>query len=180
MNERQYHQGVERLRAPERVALLEVERVVQLALEGVDTHRVLDVGTGSGIFAQAFDSSGLQVTGIDANPAMLVAARSYVPGGTFQVGVAEDLPFPDRSFDLVLMVHVLHETDDPLKALQEARRVARQRVVVVEWPYHEDTFGPPLMHRIRSEQIVDLARKAGLNTPEVLTLSHMVLVRLAV
>jgi ubiquinone/menaquinone biosynthesis C-methylase UbiE len=180
LNERRYNQRIEQLRSPERVAFLEVERVVQLALEGPDLHTVLDVGTGSGIFAQAFAERGLKVTGMDANPAMLEAAQSYVPDGAFRLGVAEDLPFSDQSFDLISMVHVLHETDDALKALQEAHRVAKRRVVVVEWPYHEDTFGPPLAHRISSDQIIDLARKAGFTTPETFTLSHMVMVRLSV
>ena len=34
-----------------------------------------------------------------------------------------------------MLGHVLHETDDPVAALVEARRAARLRVVVLEWPY---------------------------------------------
>ena len=54
MHERRFTGDVERLRAPERIARLEVDRVVNLCLEGTRVDNVLDVGTGSGIFAEAF------------------------------------------------------------------------------------------------------------------------------
>ena len=66
MHEKRFDGGIERLRAPERVARLEVERVVDLCLEGVEIKNVLDVGTGSGLFAGAFFERGLEVAGIDA------------------------------------------------------------------------------------------------------------------
>jgi hypothetical protein len=44
--------NLEKLRSPERMALLEVERVVQLTLEGCVADSILDIGTGSGLFAE--------------------------------------------------------------------------------------------------------------------------------
>ena len=70
---------VERLRAPERLERLEVARVVDLVLDSVHLQTGMDVGTGSGIFAEEFARRGLAVTGIDANAAMLHSARQYVP-----------------------------------------------------------------------------------------------------
>jgi len=90
MHERRFNREIERLRDPERIARLEVERVVDLALEGLkEVQSVLDVGTGSGLFAEQFAAKGLQVTGLDANPEMIPAARQYVPAGTFHEGIAE-------------------------------------------------------------------------------------------
>ena len=57
------------------MALLEVPRVVDLCLEGIEASRALDVGTGTGIFAEAFAARGLQAIGIDPNPGLLEAAR---------------------------------------------------------------------------------------------------------
>ena len=127
MHERRFNREIERLRDPERIARLEVERVVNLALENLkEVQTVLDVGTGSGLFAEQFAAKGLKVTGLDVNPEMLPAAQQYVPSGTFQEGVAEKLPFLDGSFDLVFMGLLLHETDDLLAALREAHRVTLQ------------------------------------------------------
>ena len=162
MHERRFNREIERLRDPERVARMEVERVINLSLESLDrVQTVLDVGTGSGLFAEAFAGRGLKVSGLDANPDMLPAAQQYVPSGTFPEGTAEKLPFPDGSFDLVFMGLLLHETDDPLAAIKEAYRVAVQRVAVLEWPYEDQPIGPPLADRIPFERIADFARQAG-------------------
>jgi ubiquinone/menaquinone biosynthesis C-methylase UbiE len=161
MHEKRFAGEIERLRSAERVERLEVERVTALCLEGQQPTSVLDVGTGSGLFAGSFSNHGLKVSGVDANPEMLAAARQFVPTGDFREGTAEALPYPDGSFDLVFLGLVLHESDEPLKSLQEARRVARQRVCILEWPYREGLFGPPLAHRLKPEDLIDWFQKAG-------------------
>ena len=172
-NERRFHGGPERLRSPERLALLETARVVQLCREGIDLQSVLDVGTGTGVFAEAFRQGSLRVAGIDPDADLLAHARRFVPDGVFQVAVAENLPFEEGSFDLVFLGHVLHETDDPVRALSEARRVARARVVVLEWPFRAEDRGPPLAHRISPERVLQAAQTAGLTSMERIALAHM-------
>lgn len=176
MHEKRFDREIERLRDPERIARLEVGRAVDLALENlVDPQNVLDVGTGSGLFAEKFAARGLQVTGLDVNPEMLPAARQYVPTGIFQEGVAEKLPFPDGSFDLVFMGLLLHETDDTLAALQEAHRVTRQRLAVLEWPDEEQPFGPPREHRLPFENFKTLASQVGFGQITSIRLENLVL-----
>jgi ubiquinone/menaquinone biosynthesis C-methylase UbiE len=102
-----------------------------------------------------------------------------VPGAQFSEGIAESLPFPDSSFDLVFLGLVLHETDDTLRALTEARRVSRLRVAVVEWPYRVEEHGPPIEHRLEPARVMELARSAGLRSVERLTLSHTELFRMS-
>jgi ubiquinone/menaquinone biosynthesis C-methylase UbiE len=178
-HERRFQGEAERLRSADRIALLEVNRVVSLSIEGLSAVRsVLDVGTGTGVFAEAFSKSVKVVTGIDTNAELLAIARMFVPGAQFQEALAEKIPFADRSFDLVFLGHVLHETDSPLKALKEARRIARSRVVILEWPYLEEGQGPPLEHRLRPEVIEDLAGKANFRLVECIKLAHMDLYRL--
>jgi ubiquinone/menaquinone biosynthesis C-methylase UbiE len=178
MHERRFHGEPDRLRNPERVALMEVDRTADLALEGLEARTALDVGTGSGLFAEAFARRGLVVSGVDANPQMLPAAKKYVPEGDFHPATAEKLPFADAAFDLVFLGHVLHETDRPLQALKEARRVSRRRVAVYEWPYMDEPVGPPLAHRISPARVETLARQAGFVTIEPVQLDHMVLLLL--
>ena len=98
MHEKLYDGTVERLRSPERVARLEVERVVSLCLEAADLRSVLDVGVGSGLFTEAFAQRGLEVAGVDVNPEMLIAARQFVPQGDFCESTAEELPYLNASF----------------------------------------------------------------------------------
>ena len=180
MHEKQFDGSIERLRSPERVARLEVERVTGLCLEAGSFKTVLDVGVGSGLFAEAFYRRGLKVSGVDINPHMLPIAKQFVPQGNFHEASAELLPFPDASFDLVFMGLVLHESDEPLKALQEARRVARKRVCILEWPYLQSEFGPPLAQRLNSTDIADLTQQAGFIHLENIQLTHLAFYRLTI
>ena len=174
MHERRFNREIERLRDPERIARLEVERVVNLALENLEgVQTVLDIGTGTGLFAEQFAAKGLQVTGLDVNPEMLPAARQYVPAGTFQEGVAEKLPFADASFDLVFMGLLLHETDDTLAVLSEAHRVVVKRLAILEWPDEEQPFGPPREHRLSYVKIASLAKQAGFKEVQEVRLDNL-------
>jgi ubiquinone/menaquinone biosynthesis C-methylase UbiE len=176
-----FHGSPADLRSPDKVAHLEVGRVVDLSLEGIAAGDMLDVGTGSAVFAEAFAARGLRVAGVDGNSEMLTLARGFVPAGDFRLAQAEALPFPAHTFDLVFMGRMLHETDDAVAALREARRVARQRVAVLEWPYLLEEHGPPLEVRLSAERLNELAAKAGYRLgADALPLTHWVLYRLSV
>ena len=177
-HDRRYNEGGDRLRAPERLTLMEIARVIQLCLEDMDVQTVLDVGTGTAVFAEAFARVGLTVQGVDSNPELLTIARTFLPNAIFQEACAEELPFGDYEFDLVFLGHVLHETDDPLAALKEAHRVAFKRVALLEWPYIEEEKGPPLKHRLSPEKINSLATLAGFHSVETIHLKHMDFYRL--
>ena len=161
MHERRYNSEIERLRSPERTERLEVQRVVDLCLEGAQLRSVLDVGTGSGLFAEGFAKKGIAVTGIDVKPEMVDASRKLVPGVVFEQAPVELIPFEDKSFDLVFLGLVLHEADDVEQALKECKRCAQHGVYVLEWAYREEDFGPPLEHRLKSEDLVSMAKKLG-------------------
>ncbi|HWQ45980.1 MAG TPA: methyltransferase domain-containing protein [Longilinea sp.] len=176
MHERRFNRDIERLRDPERIARMEVDRVVSLSLEGLaEVHTVLDIGTGSGVFAEQFSGIGLQVTGIDVNPEMLPAARQYVPAGEFFESTAESLPFHGVTFDLVFMGLLLHETDDTPAALREAYRVAGSRLAILEWPDEDQPVGPPREHRLAGEKIISLCQQAGFKPNRTIRLSVLAL-----
>jgi len=177
-HERRFQGEPDRLRAPDRLARMEVPRVAALSTEGITVESALDVGTGSGVFAEAFAAQGIAVTGIDVNADLLTVARQSVPTAQFRQAPVERLPFADRSFDLVFLGHVLHEADDPLAALKEVHRVTRSRVAILEWPYRQEEKGPPLEHRLRSEIVANLAAQAGFQHVETIHLEHMDFYRL--
>jgi ubiquinone/menaquinone biosynthesis C-methylase UbiE len=174
MHDRHFHGEPARLRSPERVLLLEVDRVVALSLDGIVASTMLDVGTGSGLFAEAFANKGLEVTGIDDSREMVDAAQNHVPQGHFWQARAEDLPFSDKAFDLVFLSLVLHETISPVQALKEARRVAQHRVVILEWPYKDEEQGPPQTDRLEPNMVARFAREAGFQACEEKPLSRMI------
>ena len=177
MHERRYAGEADRLHTAERIALLEIDRVVNLSMKGIDPESVLDVGTGTGIFAEAYAGKGAKVSGVDPNPQLLNRAIELVPEGKFLSGVVEELPFEDKSFDLVFLGHVLHESDDRSKALSECARCARKRVAVLEWPYKAEETGPPIEHRLRIDEILEPSKSLPFTTIDTIKLSHMVLVR---
>jgi ubiquinone/menaquinone biosynthesis C-methylase UbiE len=173
LNERTFHGGADRLRDPARVELMEIDRVVILSCEGISVRSMLDVGTGTALFAQAFAKAGMSVAGIDISEDMLSHARRFVPEGNFTTGNIEKIPFDDGSFDLVFLGHVLHEADDVIQALAEALRVAKKRVAVLEWPYVGGAMGPPIEHRLRNEDIISGAQSAGFLNVNNIRLKHM-------
>jgi demethylmenaquinone methyltransferase/2-methoxy-6-polyprenyl-1,4-benzoquinol methylase/phosphoethanolamine N-methyltransferase len=106
--------------------------------------RVLDVGCGPGSLTAALKAPvGAQgsVHGIDASPEMIeVARRKATKAGVdvnFQVGVAEALPFPDKTFDLVVSQLAVHHLPDDLKqaAFREMHRVLKSdgRCLIVDF-----------------------------------------------
>lgn len=87
--------------------------------------RVLDIGCGAGraMYLAARVVGTLNVTGVDPTPALASTARKRLPGATVEVGVAEDLPFPDRGFTVVWTISAHHHWDDSETGLREVYRV---------------------------------------------------------
>jgi ubiquinone/menaquinone biosynthesis C-methylase UbiE len=175
MDEDKVYRSIQGLRAPERLAILEADRVASLSLQHHKIQSVLDVGTGSGIFAEVFIGLGLNVTGIDIQEAMLSAARMLIPRAHFELGSAEAPPFANGSFDLCFLGLILHESSSPLRTLQEAHRVASERVAILEWPYKEQEMGPPLNHRLKADDVLHHASALGFSRTQAMSLQYLVL-----
>jgi ubiquinone/menaquinone biosynthesis C-methylase UbiE len=175
VNTKPIPEKIAKLRRPERVAEMEVERVVGLTLADSPACRLLDIGTGSGLFAEAFQKAGARVVAVDPDPEMLIAARGFVPELAAAAASAEALPFSSARFDRAFMGMVLHETRDPIQSLAEMRRVARSTAVVLEWPPPDPGQPSPPARRFSPEELRELAAAAGFNRCDVLPLKHMIL-----
>jgi SAM-dependent methyltransferase len=89
-----------------------------------DARTVVNVGAGTG----SYEPVRCQVVAVEPSAVML-AQRA--PGSAPVVqGVAESLPFRDRSFDVALAVLTIHHWSDQRRGLAECARVARRRVVL--------------------------------------------------
>lgn len=98
---------------------------------------VLDVATGTGNAALAAARRNCIVTGVDSAPELLDHARrrAEVEGLAveFRDGDAEDLPFPDDSFDFVISTLGVQFVADQQKAARELRRVCRNTIGLSNW-----------------------------------------------
>jgi ubiquinone/menaquinone biosynthesis C-methylase UbiE len=110
--------------------------------EAVDVRsgqKVLDVATGSGNTAISAARRYCDVTGIDYVPTLIGQARERAEAEgmqiTFEVGDAEDLPYPDASFDVVLSTVGVMFAPDQDKTAAELLRVSRPggKIGLVNW-----------------------------------------------
>lgn len=101
---------------------------------------LLEVGCGMGSDLLQFARGGSIVTGLDYTPRSVEISRRrfrvYDVPGTFLIGDAENLPFPDASFDVVYSNGVLHHTPDTERAIDEVYRVLRPGGVAKVMLYH--------------------------------------------
>jgi 2-polyprenyl-3-methyl-5-hydroxy-6-metoxy-1,4-benzoquinol methylase len=102
----------------------------QKMLELVSKHAgktILDIGCGHGVNCIELNRRGFQCSGIEANEEYFKEAQKYFEAYHMK---AEELEFPDKSFDSVIMLEVLEHLEDPHKALQEAARMARKNLIL--------------------------------------------------
>src|SRR3954469_10692922 len=101
--------------------------------------RVLDVATGSGNAAIAAARRGCEAVGIDYVPALLQRGRIRAAAEHLDVrfveGDAEDLRFPDASFDAVISIYGVMFAPDHRRAAAELARVCRPggRIALASW-----------------------------------------------
>ncbi len=91
--------------------------------------QVLDLGCAGGFMAEALDERGAVVTGIDPAEEAIAAARAHAEQTgrkiSYDVGVGENLPYPDHGFDAVVCVDVLEHVQDLQQVIREIARVLR-------------------------------------------------------
>ncbi len=130
--------------------------------------QVLDVGCGTGTLAmdvaRRVGRAG-RVAGVDPGTEQIArarakAARRHVPI-EFQIGVIEQLPFPDQTFDVVLSTLMMHHLPTPLKrqGLAEIARVLKPggRLIIADFKRKKDRAGQAARFHAGGSSMQDLA-----------------------
>jgi len=120
------------LRRPQTQAAFELEiQLMRDLLQPMRGETILDVGCGTGACLKAYLEMGLRVTGLDPSTYMLDIALDKIGNrASLYRGYAEDLPFDDNSFSYASLFTSLEFVADPKKSLEEAFRVAKDRVFI--------------------------------------------------
>jgi SAM-dependent methyltransferase len=101
---------------------------------------LLDIGCGAGGALVIAAEMGADVAGLDAAPNLVAIARERLPGARIEIGEMEELPFADRSFDIVTGINSFQFAGDLVSALKEARRVLKEdgTLLMLVWGRRQD------------------------------------------
>jgi 2-polyprenyl-6-hydroxyphenyl methylase / 3-demethylubiquinone-9 3-methyltransferase len=90
---------------------------------------VLDVGCGGGFSCEFMAARGVNVSGIDQSQKCIDAAMQHAYNSGLEIdyrcGVAEQLPYADQSFDIVVCVDVLEHVEDVKQVISEVSRILK-------------------------------------------------------
>jgi 2-polyprenyl-3-methyl-5-hydroxy-6-metoxy-1,4-benzoquinol methylase len=150
--------------------------------------RVLDIATGPGYIAEAFAGTAREVIGIDLTDAMLSIAKERtkergISNVSFRTGDAQNVPFENGEFDVVVCRLALHHVTHPLQVVREMARVTRTGgTVLVEDIFaseHPDRAGyqdrweilrdPSHVRTLPLSELLQIFREAALETDFVTT-----------
>lgn len=139
----------------------DVNQVVADALRLNGDEYLVDIGCGTGEFLKHLTAQGHrgQLVGIDTSPAA-VATASQVPGAHGVRGAAENLPLSDNVCDVLTARHMLYHLTNPVRALQEFRRVTRPGGTICIVVNHARTC------RRTHDLVAEIAARYGLTEPD--------------
>ena len=158
-----------KLNDPKRLKYLNPDLIWEKA--GIKNPSVLiDIGAGTGFFSLLFSMKMKKgkVYACDISDEMLSwMGENLSPkskGRVIPVKMEESsVPLPDEMADLVYMINLHHELEQPQRILGEARRLlmGRGKLLIIDWKKERTPEGPPLEIRVTEEVIESQMLKAG-------------------
>ena len=131
---------------------------------------LIDIGAGTGFFALLFSRKMKKgkVYACDISDELLAWMNDNLPaeskGVVIPVKMEESsVPLPDSTADLVYMINLHHELEEPLRILEESRRLLNEggKLMLIDWKKEETPEGPPLEIRVTEETIEDQMHASG-------------------
>lgn len=132
---------------------LPINAYLSLSPKDQQIAKILDFGCGPGDNSLRFSRVGFQVTGFDISENNIQSCKklfekNLIPG-TFVMSVAEELPFEDESFEVVVGIDILHHVDIT-RSINEVRRVLKENGIAV----FREPIEVPLLDNIRNTTFV--------------------------
>ena len=94
---------------------------ITIKLLKIKDEKVLDVGCGTAFYSNLIEN----YTGIDPSKEMLKQSKANVI-----LGKGENLPFKGKEFNTVISISAIHNFDDPIKGIEEIKRVAKDKIAI--------------------------------------------------
>jgi SAM-dependent methyltransferase len=125
---------------------------------------VLDLGCATGELLGLLDQTGVRLFGVDLNPRAIETAQTRLPGASLHTGTMRDEPFPETSFDVVMMVDFIEHVRRPREELAlVVSRLAPGGSVVISTP-RVDSITSRLTRRVwpqyREEHLTYFTRQS--------------------
>ncbi|MDZ5724163.1 class I SAM-dependent methyltransferase [Acetobacterium carbinolicum] len=156
-----------------------VETLKNLGLKETDSFA--DIGCGIGYFTipAAKMIGNNNAYALDTSPEMLeeLELRSKAAGiKNIEIVKTQDLDLmiPDASVSFGLMVNVIHEIVDKNQFLEESSRIIRPggKLAIVDWEKAETKTGPPIDHRIGSDEVKTMLAEIGFECQEMINIAE--------
>ena len=168
MNNRFNPKKLEKLNNPKRLKDISPEYIWQ-KLDLPNTKTLVDIGAGTGFFSVPFqklsktgkvyacDISGVMISWMEEN--LIQDNPDIIPLRMER----EKIPLEDASTDLVYMINLHHELENPNGILEEAHRLLKKdgKIFIVDWKKVEMPQGPSIDIRYRTGEVVNQLEEAG-------------------
>lgn len=169
---------LEKLEDPSRLEIFHPEAVLNKfgLKEGT---AVLDVGTGTGFYlpylSKLVGEKG-RVYAVDIEPKLLDFAKKRAEDLRLRnvevLKSGEDsIPLPESSIDFIFMAFVFHELKEPLRYLEEIKRVVKAdaTLLIVDWTKIDRDKGPPPSEACSEDEVKNYLRRAGIEVERIET-----------
>ncbi len=161
---------LERLNDPRRLKIQDPDLIWETV--GLVNPRVLvEIGAGTGFFTFPFGEkikSGTLIA-LDISDQMLLWLKDHIPekdnGSIVPVRMGENrIPLKPNVADLIYMVNLHHELEEPGKILAEAFRILKNngKMAIIDWK-KDAAYGPPQSIRVPKETVYDQLLETGIS-----------------
>jgi len=150
------------------------------------TSRILEIGFGGGFAAQLAGEKAPQgfLAGIDHSDTMVKIASKRnartIKSGNMELkqGIANNVPYPDQSFDIIYSLHSIYFWADPIDCLMDFGKKLKPGglMAITIQPknrWREEQINSPGMSFFLGDQIVEMFRSAGYQNIRMETVSDL-------